>query len=498
MGLFSNWKKSSSDEATEPKPAKNAPARDPKKARRFFEHAQAVADSRNYDYAVECYINGLRHDPESMQHHEALRDVSLRRKVNGGKAPSLKEQFKYSGGKGALEKMLNAEYLWAKDPFSAQLGLTAMEAAVKSSLPEVAYWLGGFVLENGRAAKRPSKALFLKARDLFTEIGAYDQAVEACSAAASLDPGNNELLNELKNLEAELTLMVGRYGEGGSFRSGIKDSDKQRALEQDESISNTESAQNESIARARAAYEESPEDMDLLFKLVRALAQKETEEAENEAITFLHKAHQQTGQYRYKSQVGDLRMKQYNRRVRQIRQAIAKADGEQRTKLQQQLKHTLSEQVKFELKEYAERAKNYPTDMGVRFNLGRRQFVLGDNDAAIANFQEAQSDPKNRPWALRYLGEAFARKEWLDEAIDTFHRGIEVHPYADDRLALELRYELMKVLEAKADRDDDLTTAQEATKVASQIAQIDINYKDIRERMDSARALVNRIKKANA
>ena len=53
--------------------------RDARKARRFFEHAETTADARNYDYAIDCYVNGLRHDPDNMAQHEALYEVAKRR-----------------------------------------------------------------------------------------------------------------------------------------------------------------------------------------------------------------------------------------------------------------------------------------------------------------------------------------------------------------------------------------------------------------------------------
>ena len=495
VALFGSSKKNSGGGAAASSAAATD-ARDPRKARRFFDHAEAVAATRNYDYAIECYINGLRHDPEALDRHEALRDVALRRKVNGGKGPGFQDKFKHGGGKGAVEKMLNAEFLWSKDPFNPQLALQVFENAVEAELEEVAYWVGTLVLEANRAAKKPSKDIFVKAKDRFSQIGAYDKAVEAARQIAAIEPGNMQLLHELKNLEAEMTLMTGGYDdENASFRTGVKDAEKQRALEQEDAIAQTESAIDETIKRLRQDYEQDPEDQDKLQKLVRTLQEKEDSEAEDEAIQLLSDAYERTGQYRLKMQMGDIRMKQYNRRTRLLRQQMGATDDEaERKQLEQQLKELANEQVGFELEEYSERVKNYPTDMGLRYQLGRRQFVLGDYDAAIGSFQEAQSDPKYRAQALRYLGDSFSRKEWLDEAIDTFHRAIEIHPYSDDRLAMELRYELMRTLGAKARRDSDLQTAQEASKLASQIAQTNINYRDIRNHLETLRKLVTDLK----
>jgi uncharacterized protein HemY len=468
--------------------------RDTRKARPWFERARTVADARNYDYAIECFVNGLRYDPEALDQHEALREVALRRKVNNGKPAGFLEQMKHSGGKSAIDKMLNAEYLWSKDPFNANHALGVMEQAAEAGgLEELAYWVGGLVLESIQNSKKPSKQMYLKVRDLFARIGAYDKAVEACQYALSLDQQNMALVRQLKDLQAEATMMTGRYDEEeGGFRKSIRDEDKQRQLAQEDAIATTDSAKDEVIERARKVYQDNPEDVEAMQKLVRALLAREEEPYENEAIEILEQAYQQTGQYRFRMQVGDVKIRQLNRQLRAVNQQLKKNPND--SDLRNRLRELASKQVRFELEEYGERVKNYPTDMGLRYQLGRRQLAVKDYDAAIASFQEAQGDPKHRAAALRYLGEAFAAKGWFDEAIDTFRRGIESHPAGDDRLGLELRYHLMGSLESKAQQNKDAEAAQEAAKLASQIAQSDINFRDIRKRVEALRNLVNELK----
>lgn len=468
---------------------------DPRKARQWFQRARTVAETRNYDYAIECYISGLKFDPESIQYHEELHEVAKRRKVNGGKPAGLKERMTYGGGKNAVEKAMNAEFLWAKDPINHSLAINAAVAAGKAGLPEMAYWMGGIALEVTKGTK-PNKSDFLKLTDLFEQIGAWDKATESIRLAMQQSPGDMAMLKRAKDIEAELTMMKARYDEeGGGFRKSIKDADKQMALEQDDALTRTGAQLDQTIARLRTEYEANTEDYDKLNKLIAVLQEKDTDEAEAEAVKLLEEAAERSGQYRFKMKAGDLKIKGYKRRLRNLKVQLTETTDEPRKKaLQEIIAKTTGDQVRFELEDFAERAKNYPTDMGLRYQLGLRQLALGDIDSAISSFQEAQSDPKHRAVSLRYLGDAFYRKEWLDEAVDTFHRGIEVHPYTDDRLALELRYELCRALEAKARRDQSLDTAQEAAKIASQIAQSDINYKDIRNRIDSLRKLISELR----
>lgn len=470
--------------------------RDLRKANRFFEHAKTVSDARNYDYAIECYINGLRHAPDSLQHHEALRDVAVRRKVNGGVPAGMMEKLKHSGGKTPVDKMLNAEYLWAKDPLDPANALAVMDPAVAAELLEVAYWVGQFILDNTQAAKKPPKNVYLKARDLFKQIGAYDRAVDAHKRVMAMEPTNMALLQELKNLEAELTIKRANLSVKGNFRDSIKDADKQAQIQAENTVAATDDALAEIIARTREEYNAKPENVDLLLKFVRLLTQKENDELENEAIQVLQDGFILLQQYRLKMQAGDIRIKQMTRHIRNLKGSIpGETNVSRKEQMEASLKRHMEDLLHFELEDFAERCRNYPTDMSLKFKLGQRQLIAGDVDSALASFQEAATDPKGRSMALRFLGDCFERKGWHDQAIDTFRRAIEVHPLQDDKLGMELRYELSRTLEAKARHERHMPSAEEAARIAGNIVLADFNYRDIRQRVDSIRKLMEELRK---
>ncbi len=504
VALFGGKKKS--DDAAEGGGASEAavaaaPRRDVRKARPWFERAKSMSDAQNYDYAIECYVSGLKFEPDALAQHESLHEVARKRKVSGGKPPGWGKKSPVRG-RSHIEKMLESEWQFAMDPTHAAAALKVMEEAMAATrdkdeqidLTEVAYWVGGLAIEANRAAKRPSKYTYLKIRDLYAELGAFDKAAEACGLAVQMDPNNGQLLREYTNLQAETTMMKGGYGgEEGGFRGAIKDADKQQRLEQESQIVKTDEVKDQIIARLRAEYEDNPEDTQRLDKLVRALRDKEEKPAEDEAIKLLETAVEQTGQYRYKMQIGDIRMKQFTRALREAkRQAEANPDDPSPV---EQVKRIATAQLKYELGEFTERVKNYPTDMGLRFQLGRRQLALQQFDDAIGSLQQAKSDPKHRSAASIYLGQAFAKKGWLDEATATYRAAIEDFAGSgDDRVLLELRYQLMDALEQKARREENREIADEASKIASQIAQVNINFKDIRARVDALKQLNNELK----
>ncbi len=56
------------------------------RARKLFEHALKAEETRNYDYAIELYVNGLASWPDAIDEGlKKLRVVATARKLGGGK-----------------------------------------------------------------------------------------------------------------------------------------------------------------------------------------------------------------------------------------------------------------------------------------------------------------------------------------------------------------------------------------------------------------------------
>jgi tetratricopeptide (TPR) repeat protein len=468
--------------------------RDSRKAQAFFKHAHAVAD---HDYAIECFVNGLKHDPDNLPEHEALYDTALKRKVGGGKPAGLTAKMT-GGGKTPVERMLHAERLWAMDPLNVTQIIAAMEKLVEANEAEpdihmgpVGTWMGGKALALNTQAKPLSANQLAQLTELLASCGAFDKATEAVRRAIAINPGNPALLQRLKDLEAEKSMQKSFGGNAEDFRANIKDADKQRDLEQQDSISKASSVVDQQIAKRRAEFEENPEDIDRRRKLIEALRAKNADESDEEAIDLLLEAHGMTGQYRFKQELGDVRIKMFARRV-----TAAKASWDAHPQSAEHKKRyldSLQERVNFELEEFAERAQNYPTDMRWKYELGRRLFQVHRQEEAIAALQQARNDPKFRAASLDTLGLAYLQQGWLDEAIQAFREGLVANP--DDRRRLEIEWNLMDSLERSATKSRNIDQARESLKMASGILQQNIGYRDIRVRVDRLRKLVEELEK---
>ena len=463
------------------------------KARKFFDHAEGAVEKNSLDFAIEMYIGGLRFDPDNMIRHEQLFAVAQRRKAAGGKKAGFKD--KKSLGPSLVDKMLLAEKVWAYD-FTDQdnmidffsRAVAADEAEADLNLTEVGDWIGTMALEMPVA--KPRLRNWTKIRDLFEKLGIYDKAVLACRKALHMDMNSDVLQQSMKDLEAQAYSSKSTATEKGGFRDNIKDKDF--AAESTRGASRAASVVDQAIAARREEYEEDPEDLDRLKKLVDALLRKESFEAEEEALKLLDRAHDTSGQYRYKVQMGDIKIKQFNRELRQLEEFV-KAAPEDDT-YRERKNETRKEKLVFELKEYADRVKNYPTDLRLKYELGRRQFVTGQFDDAIGSLQQASEDPKSRTSARMYLARCFMQKEWFDEAVETITNAAEAYGITDDKTGKELNYDKLKAQLAAAEHNGDLDMAEAAGKTASEIVRADIGYKDIRTLKEQSAALVKKLK----
>ena len=463
------------------------------KARKFFEHAEGAVEKNSLDFAIEMYVGGLRFDADNMIRHEQLFAVAQRRKAGGGKKAGSKD--KKSLGSSVVDRMLLAEKIWCFD-FTDQdnmidffsRAVTADDAEPELNLTEVADWIGTMALEVPVA--KPRLRNWIKIRDLFEQAGIYDKAVIACRKALQMDGSSDALLQSLKDLEAQAYSSQNTSTEKGGFRDNIKD--KEFAAESTRGSSRAKSVVDQAIEARRKEYEEDPEDLDRLKKLVDALLKKEAFDEDEQAMKLLARAHETSGQYNFKVRIGDIRIKQFNRELRQLKEFVDAAPEDDTYR--ERLNDTRKEKLAFELVEYAERVKNYPTDLRLKFDLGLRQFAAKKFDDAIGMLQQASEDPKSRNSAKMYLARCFMQKEWYDEAVETITSAAEAYGIADDKTGKELNYYKLQAQLGAAEHNGDLEMAEEAGKTASEILRADISYKDIRDLKAKAVALIKKLK----
>ncbi len=449
------------------------------KAKAFFEKARKVAETNNVDYAIDMYLQGLRYNPDALEDgHLPLCELALHRQGRGGKKPSMVEKMKHMRGKTPLEQMLNAEYLFAKDPEHQPYAEEMLKAAVAGGYNKTATWIANLIFQTNNATEKPSVKTYILLKDSYAALGQFDKAVVACQRAARLRPEDGDLADEFKNLSAELTMARGKYDQEGDFRKAIKDREGQEKLHAQASIVKTEDYRITAVEDARKKIAQNPNIAANIFNLADALSGLENDQAENDAISLLENTYQAKKDFSYKQRAGEIRIKQLKRKIREAKACLETNpdDAQIKTALEQ-----LSGQLhNAELEHYQLSVQNYPTNLAAKYEYAIRLVRNEKYNEAIPLFQESQKDPRRKIASMNQIGFCFFMKGWLADAIDVFTNAIESHELKDDAAGKELRYNLARAYEEQGDKE-------KALEIYRKIAQFDFGYKDVSQRVDKLR-----------
>jgi tetratricopeptide (TPR) repeat protein len=455
----------------------------PEKARQWFDQAKSMADRYNYEAALLYYANGIRLDPELRSAHEAMYDAGVQYCNRGGRPASGKEVRELSGPH-PVDRYAAAEFAWLKDINSASLGLKFLESTVRAFewAAEIGRWHAPRVLGIVRRQKKVSKGNLLTAKELMAQLGAWDEAIAAGEDAVRLDPNDAQLQNEVKDLIAQRAMDRGRYeeaaGEEGGYQKMVMDMTKQRELTEAEDISGGLDVQERNLERARQAYEETPDAPDVVNQYGQLLKARGTPESVEKAYEVFMKGHEDTGQYRFRVNAGDIRIEQAQAKAGALAEKLEQAGGN--AELKAQYDEARKAALGLLYSELGERVKEYPTDRRLKYRLGEVEFELQRFDEAIQCFQEAKDDPKIRVRAGYMLGRSFAAESWHDMAIQEYKDALERVEAGDKATELAIRYDLMVSLMAHARTEQSLELAKESLEICSSIARKDITYRDLR------------------
>jgi len=450
------------------------------KAKAFFDRAAQLAERNNFDYAINMYIEGLRYDPEALeQGHFPLCEIALRRQGEGGKKPSMIDKVKRLGGKTPLEQMLNAEYLFAKDPDHLPYAEAMLKAAVAGGYNKIAHWIANLIFQMNNAAAKPSLQTYILLKDSYKAIGEFDKAVAACQHIVRIKPNDKELADEYKDLSAELTMARGKYETEEDFRKAIKDRESQEKLHAQASVVKTEDYRIKALEDARKKIAQNPDSSTNIFELANALSDMENDKDENDAIALLEHTYEAGIDFSFKQRAGELRIKQLKRKIQQVKSALETNPNDQQTmveieKLSAKLEDT-------ELGHYKLCTQNYPTNLRVKYEYARHLVRNELYDEAIPLFQQAQKDPRRKIPSMNQIGYCFFKKGWLADAIDVYIKAINSYELKDDATGKELQYNLALAYEEQGQ-------TQKALDVYRKIAQADFTYKDVSQRVDRLRS----------
>ena len=459
--------------------AENSNTQSLAKALVFFKRAEKITETKNFEYAIDMYIQGLGIAPDALHEgHLKLYALALLRHDQGGKKPTMVERVKRLTGKTSLEKMLNAEYLLAKDPKHLPYAQAMLKVTIEGDYKQTAKWLADFIFKANNEAAKPSLSTYVFLKNSYATMELYDRALMACQYAVKLKPEDGSLADELQRLSAELTVSRGKYDQKGDFRQSIQNREAQDKLHSQEGVVKTEDYRITAVKDARKALAGDPELPKNIFHLATVLAEMQDDKADNEAIVLLENAHRTKSDFSYKQQSGLIKIKNFKRNLRKAKGVLESNSADEKAKA---LVAELAAKIRnTELEHYRLCVENYPTDLKVKYEYGVRLIQNKQYDDAIPLLQESQRDPRHKISSMDKIGLCFFNKGWYADAIDVFSQAMDVHDSKDDSIAKDLRYNLARSYEKQGDME-------KAFDIFRKIAQLDFGYRDVRKRVDELR-----------
>src|SRR5438034_2939465 len=254
-------------------PYQDIPEEDRKKAQAFFDKGKGVADAGQYDFAISMYLMGIAKDPENTDAHQALREISMRRKASGGKDLGFMEKMGLKKpAKDDKDNLTNAEKLLCYDVGNVNTMLGVAQAAYKGGFYDTAMWAAQMAMAaNISARKGPDYKTFIALKDIYKSLHQWPQAAEACQWAAKLRPDDMNLAKEARDIGAQQTMMEGKYGVAKSFRDSVRDMDYQRELMEADTDVRSADQMKRQLASAEAERKAEPNETGKLMKYVEVL-----------------------------------------------------------------------------------------------------------------------------------------------------------------------------------------------------------------------------------
>lgn len=450
----------------------------PREVRPLFTKGNDALVRENFDYAISLFTQVLDREPAIYECRKALR------KAQFGKAGSGRSFFKKvmsSAGsspgvvraqvalrKNPAEALQLAEHVLNGDPTNSGAHKVVVEAATALDLPHTAVLSLEILARN----HPKDKNIAIQLANALAGIGEVQRAETTLVELARSMPNDIELAQALKNVAAKRTMHEGGYNtlaEGeGSYRDILKNEAEAVALEQEQRVQKTEDTAERLIQEYETRSQTEPGNL----KLIRSLAELYTQKNQfDRALQYYErvKASEMGNDPSLDRAIAATKVRQFDHEIETLDPNAADYSA--------RVAELNAGKLAFQLAECQQRVEKYPTDLGMRFELGVLFFQAGGISEAIKEFQRAQGNPHKRIAALNYLAQCFARRKIFDLAADTLQDAIKEKLVLDDEKK-ELIYNLGRMFE-------DMDKKAEAIEQFKLIYKVDSSYRDVGAKVDA-------------
>ena len=442
------------------------------KAQNFTNRGRQALETGRYDLAVDMLMEAVSAAPDVLETRKLLRAAqiaSFRKNGKtglGAKFGCMMARQKVMGlvkkGKGA-EAMAEAEKLLCQNPLDAD----NIEAAVKAAEAAGKADHAAITVEAAYECSNKDPALLERVATYYKMAKRWDKARDAYRKLSEMKPGDQRVMQMLKNAEAQATMNSGweqTAGKKGGFQNLI--ANKEQAAKLDAANKAVVSGDDAEllIAEKMKQIAAEPKNMNARRALARIYIQGKRY---YEAIDVLQQAIAVSGTMdpELDRMLSQTKVQYYEQQIDALR-----AQGREDEAVQME-----GEKDQFVFDDLAQRVERYPNDLHLKFELGKQYFTYGYYEDALAQLQQAQKSPKDRLWALYYLAMCFLNQGQTDMAVMQLETARDAIPTMDD-LKKKVVYQLGLCAESAGD-------LEKAYQYYKDVYSSDVGFEDLSERM---------------
>ena len=442
------------------------------KAQNFTNRGRQALETGRYELAVDMLMEAVSAASDILETRKLLRAAQIANfKKNGkvgfgAKLGYMMARQKILGlvkkGKG-VEAMAEAEKLLCQNPLDAD----NIEAAVKAAEAAGKAEHAAISVEAAYECSNKDPSLLERVATYYTMAKRWDKVRDAYQKLSEMKPGDQRVMQLLKNAEAQATMNSGwteTVGKKGGFQALIANKEQAAKLDAANKAVVTGDDAELLIQEKLKQIEAEPKNMNARRALARIYIQGKRF---YEAIDVLQQAIEVSGTMdpELDRMLSQTKVQYYDQQIEALR-----ANGQEDDAVAME-----GEKNQFVFDDLAARVERYPNDLHLRFELGKQYFTYGYYDDALTHLQLAQKSPKDRLWALYYLAMCFLAQDQVDMGVMQLETARDAIPTMDD-LKKKVVYQLGLCAESAGD-------LEKAYQYYKDVYSSDVGFEDLSERM---------------
>jgi tetratricopeptide (TPR) repeat protein len=450
-----------------------------RQARDLYDKGMTTLDRGSIDASIHFFAEAVSLEPAFLKARQALRLAQIKKYKTGGTfskvfgsvsgSTSLASAFS-NVKKNPTKAMEAAEKVLTTNPYNVQALKLLAEAAESMDLLNTAI----FSYETAREGSPKNLNVILALGQLYQHAKMSQKAHECFEQAYKIDPTNSEAYAGMKDATANEAMTKGKWEEAGSYRDMIANIDEATSLEQANKIFKDEDIIRTQIKDVYKLTEEQPQNVSNWKKL--GDLSKQVNEFDYAIQCYEHAFGLTNGaDGTIENLISETKIKKVTFLISQKEEQLQKDSTNEN--LRNEVEQLKAQREATILEESEGKARRYPNDMEIRFELAQVYFRNKQVDKALKEFQVASSNPKNKIACTNWLGRCFREKGMLDMAVQRFKSAAE-QAIMMDGLKKDILYSLGTTYEQMGKRVE----AIEQFKI---IYDVDVDFKDVSEKIEN-------------